>query len=148
MRAALAAAAVLGSVDGCYVDDGDAAVAGVVMLGEADPSDYGEVVLIRAVPDHPDGFSPTRPYRGGRVLEASCPLQHTDFPADFLMFEDEAIVDGAPPRWVLLAWIGNHDRETWVSPGQLYGTATFEFDRDAYGAWAQDVVVELDTEAP
>lgn len=146
MGAALAAAAVLALVDGCYVE-GDATVTGVVLLGEEDPSDYGELVLIRAVPDHPDGFSPTRPYRGDRVFAASCPLQHTDFPVDFLLWEDEAIVDGAFPRWVLVAWVGNHDRETWVSPGQLYGTATFDFHEDSFGAWAQDVVVKLDTVA-
>lgn len=129
----------------CDTDDG-AAVTGLLVSNEGvDLTEYGDIVHLRAVPDYIDGFSPDRPYRGGRVLEASCPLEHTEFPVDYILFGDERHVDGAPPRWIVLGWIGDDEDETWVSEGQRYGVSTFEFRETSYGTeWAEDVVVTLD----
>lgn len=151
MRTGLAAVAVMGlgcAMSGCAVE-GDALVFGTIMRGAQNPSEHGELLLVRVVPDHEDGFSPDRPYRGDRVLEGSCPLQHTEFPVDFSLFDHAAIVEDAPPRWVMVAWIGHHDREIWPSAGQLYGTQAFRFARNRYGdAWTENIVVELDSVAP
>lgn len=130
---------------GCEGDDG-AGITGVLLGDGEDLTAYGDTVILRAVPDHIDGFEPTRPYFGRRVFSASCPLEHTEIPLDFLMVGDNESVRGAPPRWLLLAWIGEEEDETWPEPGALYGTATFDFDSTSQrSSWADGVIVELDT---
>jgi len=124
---------------GC--EEEDVAVFGRVLTTDSDLTRYGDTVNLRAVPDHIDGFEPDQPYSGPRVMSATCPLDHTPFPLDFALFGDHEIVDNAPPRWVVLAWIGDDEDETWVSPGQIYGTTTFEFGRDAF---AGGLVIDLD----
>lgn len=128
---------------GCESDYG-MTISGVLVSRYANLDAYGDTILLRAVPDHVDGFSPDRPYRGGRVVSANCPLEHTEIPLDFWMVGDADDLDRAPPRWLLLAWIGDDETETWVTPGQLYGTTTFEFIEDGPGgpaAW--DLQVQL-----
>lgn len=124
--------------------EGDAYVTGVLRSGSEPLDAYGQAVLLRAVPDHIDGFSPDRPYMGDRFLEASCPLEHTEFPVDFIMFGDHSDVVGAPPRWLLLAWVGDSEDETWIRTGQRYGTATFEFIQGYDSSWADSIEIELD----
>ena len=143
--AALAAATLILTTAGCEGDEG-AGITGVLVADIDDLMTFGDTVILRAVPDHIDGFDPGRPYLGRRVFSASCPLEHTEIPLDFLMVGDNEAVRGAPPRWLLLAWIGKDENETWPEAGALYGTTTFDFySTSQRSSWADGVVVELDT---
>lgn len=146
LKTGMLAAALAGVfASGCDAERG-AGITGLLMTTDNDLERYGDTVILRAVPDHIDGFLPNRPYLGRRVLSASCPLEHTDIPLDFFMYGDNRAVRGAPPRWLLLGWIGDEEDETWPSEGQLYGATTFEFDSSSSGSsWADGVFIELDT---
>ena len=130
---------------GCHAGPGEVIILGQLRTERGDLSRFGSQVIVRAVPDHIDGFSPSNPYTGPRVYEATCPLEHTEFPVEFSIFDDDRHLERAPPRWLLLAWIADDLSETWVEDGALFGAATFEFRTDYYGASVADgIVIDLD----
>lgn len=143
-----AAGALLGLcivATGCEGGQGEVIILGQLRADRTDLARFGSQVIVRAVPDHIDGFSPDNPYTGPRVYQATCPLEHTEFPVEFSIFGDGRHLERAPPRWLLLAWIADDVSETWVDEGALFGAATFEFHEDYYGASIADgVVIQLD----
>jgi hypothetical protein len=137
--------AVVSVVVGCQPPDEGVYIEARLVGDHEEATAFGSHLVVRAVPDHVEGFSPARPYLGERVYEGECPLDHIDFPLDFILSGSDRLLHRAPPRWLLLAWITDDPRATWVAEGQLYGTTTFEFTQDAYaGHWAEGLVVELD----
>ncbi len=140
--ASLFATAVLA---GCQPPD-DGVLIEATLRGVQDRvEDAGSYVLVRAVPDHKDGFNPGRKYTGPREYADGCPIDHLELPLDFALFGSERHVDGSPDRWLLLAWVTDDPDAIWVAPGELYGTATFEFRRDSwFGYLADGIVVDIE----
>ena len=137
--------AVVSVVAGCQPPDEGVYVEARLLGDHEEAMAYGNHLRVRAVPDHRDGFSPSRPDFGERVYEGECPLDHVEFPLDFFLSGSDRLLQHAPARWLLLAWVTDHPEATWVAEGQLYGTTTFEFNEDSYaGHWAEGLVIELD----
>jgi hypothetical protein len=106
---------------------------------------FADNILVRAVPDHRDGFLASRPYHGIRHFEDQCPIDHVEFPLDFALFGSDHDVLGSPERWIMLAWMTDDTEATWPAPGELYGVATFEYAHDPYfGYYAEGIVVNLE----
>ncbi len=144
-HSALMGAVVCAGLAGCSEADEGVYIEALLLGDHADASEFGSHVIVRAVPDYIDGFSPDRPYRGDRVLQADCPLEHTEIPLEFFLAGSDRVARGAPPRWLLLAWITDDPLATWVGEGELFGAAVFHFDRDSFGGYhALDLTVELD----
>lgn len=139
--AALLAMVVGGSA--CALDEGTPVVTGV-MDRDAGVELTRELVLVRAVPDHPDGFEVSRDYHGPLFFEDGCPTSHLEFPFGFMLVGDQRDVDATDgARWRLLVWETNDPDATWVKPGEAFGTAAFHFADDAYGSWADvDIVID------
>jgi hypothetical protein len=127
----------------CSLDDGIAVVTGV-MGRDAAVELTREFVLVRAVPDHRDGFEVRRDYHGDLFFEDECPTDHLEFPFAYMLLGDQTHVDKTSgARWRLLVWETDDPDATWVEPGEAYGTAAFRFAKDAYGSWAQvDIVID------
>lgn len=102
-------------------------------------------VLVRAVPDHPDGFAVDRDYHGPLFFEDGCPTEHLEFPFEYVLFGEQDDVDetnGA--RWRLVVWETDDPDAYWPKPGEAFGTVPFFFVDDPYGSWAGDVHVVID----
>lgn len=109
----------------------------------------GENILVRAVPDHRDGFDASRPYHGIYHYEDQCPIDHVEFPLDFALFGSDRDVVRAPKRWIMLAWMTDDTDATWPAPGELYGVSTFTYSHDPYfGYFAEGIVVNLENIRP
>lgn len=133
-----------GCVTGCQVPDQTAFITATLVADLGDVSESDDYLLVRAVPDHADGFATARPYQGDRVYADQCPLDHLEFPLEFALVGPGSHLEGAPERWRLLAWITDDPSATWVGPGELYGTVAFRFDHDPYwGPVAEGITFEL-----
>ena len=146
MKVSMTVAALLLGGAGCVYDEGGGTpVITGVLQRDAEVAQSKSFVLMRAVPDHPDGFEVSRDYRGERFLEDGCPTQHLEFPFPYVLYGDPDAVDGADHvRWRLLVWETDDPEATWVQPGDVYGTTAFGFRRDAYGSYATEVDVVID----
>jgi hypothetical protein len=145
----LIAAPLSSALVGCAQTDEGAYIAATLLGDHDQAAEYGGNLLVRAVPDHEDGFSAGRPYLGHHEYADQCPIEHVELPLDFALSGSELMLHNKPARWLLLAWITDDTDATWVAPGELYGTTTFEFWHDPYfGYIAEDVEVELDTVRP
>ncbi len=101
-------------------------------------------VLMRAVPDHPDGFAVGRDYHGPLFFEDGCLSDHLDFPLPYMLWGDQDHVDATDgARWRLLVWETDDPTAHWVEPGEPFGTKAFHFNLDPHGSWAEvDVSIE------
>lgn len=137
-------AALMSVCVGCAAEEGVPIVTGV-MDRDAGVELTKQFVLVRAVPDHLDGFEVSRDYRGERVFEDGCPTEHLEFPFAYMLVGDQDDVDGTDGvRWRVLVWETDDPDATWVRPGEAYGTAAFHFIDDPYGSWASEVDVVID----
>jgi hypothetical protein len=144
MKLALAAAVASASL-GCDFDSETTPVLTGFMDRDAGLELTKSYVMMRAIPDHPDGFSEGRDYWGPRVLEASCPTEHLELPMEYMLWGAHDDVDGATHlRWRVLAWETDDPEATWFQPGEVYGTAEFRWREDAYGPWAHHVDLVMD----
>lgn len=129
---------------GCALDEGTPIVTGV-MDRDASVELTREFVIMRAVPDHPDGFSVARDYHGPLFFEDGCPTEHLQFPFGYMLTGDQRDVDETDGvRWRLLVWETDDPEAHWVKPGEAYGTVPFHFVDDAYGSWASGVDIAID----
>ncbi len=149
LRVTLLGISIAGSVAGCQEPDQGVYIAATLFGDHAEASDRGTHLLVRAVPDHADGFAPGRQYLGDREYTDECPLDHLEFPLQFALFGNDRLLDGTPPRWRLLAWVTDDVDATWVAPGELYATASFTYWHDPYfGYVAEGVELQLDQVRP
>ena len=141
--AAVIAMGVLAST-GCAFEEGTPIVTGVLDR-DASVEITSEFLLVRAVPDHPDGFSVSRDYHGPLFFEDGCPAEHLEFPFGYMLTGEQSDVDETDGvRWRLLVWETDDPNAHWVKPGQAYGTVPFHFVDDAYGSWASGVDIVID----
>jgi hypothetical protein len=141
----VAAAALVAVAVGCEYDTQSTPVLTGFMDRDASLDLTKSFVVMRAIPDYPDGFDENRDYWGPRVLEASCPTQHLELPMEYMLWGDEDAVGGTQHlRWRVLVWETNDPYSTWMVPGEVYGTSEFHWNEDAYGYWANDVDVVMD----
>jgi hypothetical protein len=132
---------------GCASGEGTPIVTGV-MDRDASVELTRDHVIMRAIPDHPDGFAVGRDYRGPLYFEAGCPTEHLEFPFPYMLPGDQDDVDETDGvRWRLLVWETDDPNATWVKPGEAYGTVPFHFVDDPYGSWASGVDVVIDSVA-
>jgi hypothetical protein len=145
-NAGLRIAMVVGTLAaaGCSYQEGMPIVAGV-MHRDADVELTRPHLLLRAIPDHPEGFAEGREYRGPLFFEDSCPTEHLEFPFEYMLTGDQRDVDETDGvRWRVLVWEADDPNATWVRPGEAYGTAAFHFVDDPYGSWATGVDLVID----
>lgn len=122
-------------------------VEGEVHLAERQIPTSGQWLVVRAVPDHPDGFDPRRGYHGDEEFIETVPITSIDFPYTFY-------IPGGRPRapdesWLLLAFVTDNPHAEWLQPGQLYGATPFELVHTPHGpSYADDLVVTLDAIGP
>ena len=139
---AIALGGILGS--GCALEEGTPVVSGVMDV-DASVELTRAHLIVRAVPDHPDGFAVGRDYHGPLFFEDGCPTDHLEFPFAYMLAGEQSDVDethGA--RWRLLVWETDDPEAHWVKPGEAYGTVPFDFVEDAYGSYAPGVDVVID----
>jgi hypothetical protein len=138
---------------------GIVAVMFVVGCGSEAPHVEGEVdlasrersapyLVVRVVPDHPDGFDPRRIYMGDAEFGSfAVPTEEIEFPFAFFLEGREPPHDDTPFR--VIAWLGDDPNAIWFRPGQTFGTRSFRFEHVVYAeSYADDLRVELDTIAP
>ncbi len=107
----------------------------------------GAFFVIRAVPDHPDGFEPHRVYHGDEALFATFHADSIEFPFQFRLEGEETASMDQP--WLLLAWFANEPTPEWIAPGQTFGAIQFEFTHVSHGAsYADGLEVMVDETAP
>jgi hypothetical protein len=122
-------------------------VEGVVHHASWQIASPGQYLVIRAVPDHPDGFDPRRGYHGHEAFIESVPATAIDFPYAFHIPGPRPRAHGKP--WRLLAWLTENPHAEWIQPGELFGTTDFELVHTAYGpAFSEDLEVTLEDIAP
>jgi hypothetical protein len=122
-------------------------VEGTVRVGEDLQLAEGQHLIVRAVPDHPDGFDPRRVYHGDEVFAEQAEADAVQFPYEFH-------IEGSEPRsqdipWLLLAWISDDPRATWIQPGERFGATQFDMVHVSHGPlFANGLEVTIDGVAP
>jgi len=123
-------------------------VEGEIDLAHRDAT--ASLLRLRIFPDHPDGFDPRRIYTGDREFASeTIEIDAIEFPHAFDLVGHEEPDHNAKERWRALAWIGDEAEDTWIRPGQTFGTAAFTFEHEPHTAMHADgIVIELDAIAP
>lgn len=104
-------------------------------------------LVVRAVPDHPDGFDPHRVYHGDEEFIDAFAVDEIDFPHAFHLHGPEPRTQGKP--WLLLAWLTDDPHAEWIQPGQSFGAVRFEIVHVPHApSYAEDLEVTLDQLAP
>ncbi|MBC8074405.1 MAG: hypothetical protein IAG13_39160 [Deltaproteobacteria bacterium] len=143
------AAALSLTLVGCQDTDEGVYIAATLLGDQEEAAAYGGHLLVRAVPDHADGFAPGRKYFGPREFADQCPIDHVELPLDFALWGSDDPLHGAPRRWRLLAWITDDTDAIWPAAGELYGTQSFEYWHDPYyGYIADGIEIELTEVVP
>lgn len=140
----VASVIALGSA-GCGADN--PFVEGEARLGPEGAVAGGPFLVLRAVPDHPDGFDPRRVYHGDEELTARFDADAVEFPFEFHLEGEETVSMDQP--WLLLAWFSSDPHADWIKPGQTFGAIQFEFTHVSHApSYAQGLAVTIDETAP
>jgi hypothetical protein len=122
-------------------------VEGEVRLAAESDANAGQFLIVRAVPDHPDGFDPRRVYHGDEEFIGRARADEIEFPHAFHLEGPEPRSQDIP--WLLLAWLSDDPHATWIQPGQTFGASQFELVHHSHApVFADGLEVALDGIAP